>query len=99
LRFSGRDYEEYYLLGREAMKFVRSLPTFRRDLLSPSAGLKNKPSMQAATRLGLFLNLGNWGSTFFRNVGEPPGRQDAGRPRKNKKIKNTLSFKGMSLKA
>jgi hypothetical protein len=30
---------------------------------------------------------------------QPPGRQDAGRPRKNEMIKNTLSFKGTGLKA
>jgi hypothetical protein len=36
--------EEYRLLGYNAMWFVESQPTFRRSMLLPSSGSKNKPS-------------------------------------------------------
>jgi hypothetical protein len=36
-------FEEYYLLGYNAVQSVESRPTFRRNLSSPSSGSKNKP--------------------------------------------------------
>jgi hypothetical protein len=36
--------DEYYLLGYNAVQSVESQPTFRRNLLPPSSGSKNKPS-------------------------------------------------------
>jgi hypothetical protein len=37
-------YEELYLLGNNAMQTLKAQPTFRRNMLPPSSGLKNKPN-------------------------------------------------------
>jgi hypothetical protein len=39
-------YEEYYLLGYNAVQSVESQPTFRRNISPPSSGSTNRPSMK-----------------------------------------------------
>jgi hypothetical protein len=41
-----RGYEEFYLLAHNAMYFVESQPTFRKNTSPPSSGLRSKPSKQ-----------------------------------------------------
>jgi hypothetical protein len=47
--------EEYSLLGNNAMQSVESQPTFRRNILPPSSGSKNKPGKIPASRGGMCL--------------------------------------------
>jgi hypothetical protein len=50
------DYDDYFLLGYDAMKFG-NIPTFRRNLSHTSSQMKSKSSKKAlrSRRLGVFL--------------------------------------------
>jgi hypothetical protein len=41
-------FEEYYLLGYNALWSDENQPTFRRNISPPSSGSENKPNMIAA---------------------------------------------------
>jgi hypothetical protein len=66
-------YEEFYLLGYIAVKFVESLPSFRRSVSPPSSGsykLRKKPAWKlVASRAGLFYDSEDGGDMFLRNIG------------------------------
>jgi hypothetical protein len=49
--------DEFYLLGHNAVQSVESEPTFRRNMLPPSAGSKNKPRALLATSITLISFL------------------------------------------
>jgi hypothetical protein len=44
-------YEEFYLLGYNALLSVESQVTFRRNTLPPSSGFKNKSSKKPVSKL------------------------------------------------
>jgi hypothetical protein len=46
--FHSGDYKEFYLLRYNAMLCVENQPMFYRNMLTPSSGLKDKPSKKAA---------------------------------------------------
>jgi hypothetical protein len=48
-------YEEFYLLGYNAVQRVKNLPTFRRNISPPSLESKNKPSSACHMFSRLFL--------------------------------------------
>jgi hypothetical protein len=43
-----KHYEEFHVLGYNALLSVESQPTFRRNISHPSSGSKNKPSKEPA---------------------------------------------------
>jgi hypothetical protein len=66
--------EEYDPLGCNAIYFRRSLPTFRRDVSSPSSGSESKPRKKPTiNRVSILLDLlfdpEDGDDTFLRNVG------------------------------
>jgi hypothetical protein len=47
-------YEEYYLLGYNAVYSFQSQPMFRRNMSPSSSGSKNNPSKKAGGKLAAF---------------------------------------------
>jgi hypothetical protein len=67
------DYVDYYTLEFDAVYYGRSLPTFRRKVLSSSSGLKSHPRKQKAASdflLSLLYDSEDRGSTFSQYVGK-----------------------------
>jgi hypothetical protein len=64
-------YEEFYLLGYNAVYTVEYQPTFRKNMSPPSSGSKNRPRtcFHAGFLLSLFFDPRDGGEMFLRNVG------------------------------
>jgi hypothetical protein len=77
------DYKEYYLVGCDAVYFVRSLWSFRKNVLASSSGSVSCLYLQGRNRksarskqiivgclLNLFFDPEDGGSTSLRNIGK-----------------------------
>jgi hypothetical protein len=69
-----RGYEEYYLLGYNAVYSIESEQTFRGNKSPQSSGSKNKPNkylclLPAGFFLWLLFDLEDRGDMFSRNIG------------------------------
>jgi hypothetical protein len=63
--------EEFYLLGYNVVQSVERQPTYQRNMLHPSSGLKSSACylLHTGFLLGLFFDPEDGSDVFFRNVG------------------------------
>jgi hypothetical protein len=76
------DHEEFHLLGCKNVQSVKSKPTFRKNKLPPTLGLKNEPSKKPAllatcSMLYSFLNIEDGRKIFLRNASAFPSHHMA----------------------